>query len=105
VQVGIDTDWAQVSAGNASTCARKSNGSLWCWGASSGGQLGLGDFGQRKAPTAVGAALWSDVRMGYLHTCAVRSDGALVCWGSGELGQNGAGDGFVLAPTVLAAVK
>jgi alpha-tubulin suppressor-like RCC1 family protein len=105
VQVGLDTDWAQVTAGNAATCARKTGGSLWCWGANSGGQLGLGDLGQRKAPVVVGAALWTDVHLGYLHTCAVRSDGALVCWGSGELGQNGIGDGFLPGPTLLAAVK
>ncbi len=105
VQVGVDLDWAQVTAGNASTCARKSNGSLWCWGANGSGQLGLGDFGQRKAPAAVGAAMWSDVRLGYAHACGVRGDGALVCWGSGELGQNAVGDGFALAPTLVAAVK
>ena len=32
-RIGNDTDWASVSARGGSSCAIKSDGSLWCWGA------------------------------------------------------------------------
>ena len=102
-KIGTDTDWAIVSAGNLSTCAQKKNGTLWCWGFNGFGQLGLGDLGQRKAPTeVVGGATWADVRVGYAQTCGMRTDGTLWCWGSGEFGQNATGDGFAIVPTLIA---
>ncbi|ELV7526136.1 T9SS type A sorting domain-containing protein [Flavobacterium psychrophilum] len=42
VQIGFDTDWAQVSPGLDNSVALKSNGSLLTWGSNLHGQLGVG---------------------------------------------------------------
>ncbi|HSV40479.1 MAG TPA: hypothetical protein VLI04_17080 [Nocardioidaceae bacterium] len=40
VQVGIATDWSTASAGTGHTCALKTDGSAYCWGSDTWGQLG-----------------------------------------------------------------
>lgn len=41
-RVSTSSDWTQVSAGHDHTCALKNDGTLWCWGSNSHGQLGVG---------------------------------------------------------------
>lgn len=41
----LGTSVVQVSAGNKHTCARKNDGTLWCWGYNYSGQLGIGTSG------------------------------------------------------------
>ena len=99
VQVaGGDTDWASVSAGGDHTCARKTTGQLFCWGADHSGQVGdggpLGLVFALPAPVEVfgGATDWASVRAaGRLHTCARRTTGQLFCWGADGSGQLGNG--------------
>lgn len=41
IQIGTDADWNDVAAGrNKTTCALKTNGTLWCWGSRFGGETG-----------------------------------------------------------------
>src|SRR5262249_7477943 len=47
---------AYVVAGDAHTCARKTNGSLECWGDNRYGQLGTGDLVRRERPTRIDLA-------------------------------------------------
>jgi alpha-tubulin suppressor-like RCC1 family protein len=54
VQVGTDTNWASVSAGENHTMAIKTTGTLWAWGSNSSGQLGLGNTTNRSSPVQVG---------------------------------------------------
>ena len=44
----------KIAAGDGFTVALKSDGSLWAWGGSNYGQLGLGDTRDRHTPTEVG---------------------------------------------------
>src|SRR5687767_2846250 len=56
------TMWRNVSTGRDSTCGVKTDGSLWCWGDNTYGQLGLGDTTDRLVPTRVDKSLlWQDV--------------------------------------------
>lgn len=93
-QVPGDTVWTDLTARTRHTCAIASDGSLWCWGDDSDGQLGLGDVGiDRHEPTEVApGTTWRAVRAGALHTCAIDDAGALWCWGANDTGQLGLGD-------------
>ncbi|MCA8837601.1 MAG: putative Ig domain-containing protein [Proteobacteria bacterium] len=95
--VGMNADWATVSAGYEHTCAIKTNGQLFCWGANSGGRLGLGTpgFVDVFVTTRVGADTdWATVDAGRLHTCAIKTSGQLHCWGSNSRGRLGLGDNY-----------
>ena len=53
VQIGTDTHWAKVSAGDSHSMAVKTDGTLWGWGDNSGGGLGDGTKTQRNAPVQI----------------------------------------------------
>lgn len=94
------TDWVQVSGGGAHTCALKTDGRLYCWGAGGEGRLGHGSTTNSLVPVqeATEATDWVQVSCGSYHTCAVKVDGRLYCWGhgdDGELGHGSATDSLV----------
>lgn len=93
--LGAATTWSRVSAGGDHTCARKTNGRLFCWGDDGSGQLGNGGVvtADQVAPVQVAGAStdWISVSAGGLHTCARRTMGRLFCWGSDGFGQLGNG--------------
>lgn len=65
LQVGTATDWVSVSTGFGHTCGIRTGGTLWCWGSSSDGQLGLGNLAPQTAPAQVGTATgWTGVAAG-----------------------------------------
>jgi alpha-tubulin suppressor-like RCC1 family protein len=87
-----------ISAGTEHTCARKSDGTIWCWGSGPDGELGDGvchDYTAGCAsavpgPTqAVGVANATEIYAAISHTCALISDGTLMCWGDNTYGQLG----------------
>jgi len=95
VRVGTANDWKAVSAGGYQcSFALKKDNSLWAWGNSSSGQLGLGnDDTFRSAPVLVGAAKdWAAVTAGQYYTLAIKIDGSIWAWGSNGNGQLGVGD-------------
>jgi len=96
--VGTDRDWRMAKVGGYHTCALKASGSMWCWGANTYGQLGLGDTDSRDVPTEL-AGTWSNLTPGTdgEHTCAIQAEqirtrGTLWCWGNNDEGQLGTGD-------------
>ncbi|MBK8480087.1 MAG: PQQ-binding-like beta-propeller repeat protein [Proteobacteria bacterium] len=107
----LGTTVADVAANYAHTCARRQDGSLWCWGANTYGQLGDGTTLDRWSPvpvTALGSAV-SEVRAGSYHTCARKIDGSVACWGRNNYGQLGDGTttdslGPIAVPTLGNAV-
>lgn len=81
--------FSQICAGALSTCAVRSDSSLWCWGDNDKGQLRLSSSDDRLSPAEVAGISWRQVACGQYHACAVRSDGTLACWGNNESGQLG----------------
>jgi alpha-tubulin suppressor-like RCC1 family protein len=93
-QVGTSTNWEAVFAGNDSTAAIRTGGSLWVWGRNNSGQLGQNDLVDRSSPVQVGALTnwtkevgWNDKVLGVIKT-----DGTLWTWGEAGFGQTGRND-------------
>lgn len=81
-------DVVEVDAG-ASThanhfCARKADGTVWCWGAGESGQLGSGVAANATVPVqVVGLKDATSISAGGRHSCAVTAEGSVWCWGLG----------------------
>lgn len=86
-------DAIAVGAGHRHTCAVRADGTVWCWGDASRGQLGpewggTTSSSPRDVPGVEGAI---DVVAGDGHTCALLEDGTVDCWGwdrQAQLGQD-----------------
>lgn len=80
----------EVSAGQGHTCARKENGTVWCWGFNQFGQLGDGTRNQSLLPVQVTGPVGAvQISAGWNHACARKQDGTASCWGNGFSGQLG----------------
>jgi RHS repeat-associated protein len=113
---GALTDVTAMAAGNAFTLAVRSDGTVWSWGASSGGELGLGTgvSGDYTTPQQVidpadpsgfltGVAT---VAAGGGHALALKQNGTVYGWGYngyGQVGSNGTTD--VDTPTVISGLS
>jgi alpha-tubulin suppressor-like RCC1 family protein len=87
-------DYIEICTGETHTCGLRSGGVLDCWGGNGDGQLGLGDFEARLAPTSLsGARRFLSVACGGNITCALAEEGALYCWGNNGEGALGQGEG------------
>lgn len=84
---------AQVSCGDAFTCALLRDGRVACFGANNVNQIGDGTTGERRTPTLVSSAeRFEQIESGERHSCAIRqSDNAVFCWGEGSYGKLGDG--------------
>jgi alpha-tubulin suppressor-like RCC1 family protein len=95
----------QLAAGSAHTCARKADGSLWCWGDNSEGTIGDGTMINRPTPVPVpslGIGIVAESSMGTSHSCVRKNDGTAWCWGNNHAGQ--LGDGTTINRTSPVAV-
>lgn len=84
----------EVRAGSNSVCARKADGTVWCWGRNQLGQLGSGasdagfDGTAHATPVQVpGLTGVVSVAVGGQHACAIRGDGTVACWGANSNGE------------------
>ena len=75
LQIGTAT-WKSVATSNSSvhTCGVRTDGSLWCWGASPDGALGQGATTFVSVPAWVGTKTWRSVSVGNQHTVGVLDD-------------------------------
>jgi alpha-tubulin suppressor-like RCC1 family protein len=91
-QVGVLSNWTQISAGGSHSMAVASNGTLWTWGANNNGQLGLRDTATRSSPVQVGTRSdWTQVSANGNMSLAIRSDKTLWVWGTNNYGELGLG--------------
>ncbi len=95
IQIGSANNWQSVTGGASHTTAIKNDGTLWCWGQNTYGQLGDGTMTNSLIPIQIGSANnWQSVSGGGAHTMAIKSVGTLWGWGSNSSGQVGDGTSF-----------
>jgi alpha-tubulin suppressor-like RCC1 family protein len=83
---------AQVALGSSHTCARKTDGTVWCWGYDLWGQVSAsGPMGSPLQVTSLGTTV-VEVAAGTDHSCVGRMDGSAWCWGRNNFGQLGDGN-------------
>jgi hypothetical protein len=97
------TNVDELAIGGYCSCARRTDGVVFCWGQNLYGQVGNGSF---SASVSMAQGVFSDAAqiVGGSTPCAVRTDGSLFCWGlnsSGELG-NGSTVGDSASPVAVA---
>ena len=81
------TGVVEVGLGDATSCARRSDGSVWCWGSNGYGQLGTGLLSPATQASPVPVALPAQataLAVGNDHACALLADGSVVCWGENQ---------------------
>ena len=87
----------EVVLGSIFSCARLSDGTVWCWGSNGDGQLGAGPGSGSSTPkqvrdtTSIDFTEIIDIAAGGAHACAVTRSGDVYCWGAGSNGQLGYG--------------
>src|SRR5262249_42139493 len=69
-------------------CALAADGSAWCWGMNSYGELGNGSQADSSRPVRVAGGLqFVSISAGRFHTCGVTREDVVWCWGGfGGLG-------------------
>jgi alpha-tubulin suppressor-like RCC1 family protein len=100
--VGVLSNIIKVAAGYKFSVALASDGSVWCWGENSFGQLGNDNIGiNENFPVKVvgvggggflGNVTKIDAPAGGHHVLALLSDNKVVSWGYGTSGQMSNGD-------------
>ncbi|MCZ7683004.1 MAG: hypothetical protein M5U28_31030 [Sandaracinaceae bacterium] len=100
LRVGGATDWTAIAAGEGHSVALRADGSLWSWGRSTSGEVGVAGV-DVPTPTRIGAdSTWTAIAAGESHSMALRADGTAWVWGNGGYGQIGDGSlGSRTSPT------
>jgi alpha-tubulin suppressor-like RCC1 family protein len=84
-----------IAAGQDTTCALLTDGTVRCWGKNNYGQLGVGstnDVGDNELPTAANAQVSLGGTASFIavagdQTCAALSSGPIRCWGYNAYNQ------------------
>ena len=104
VRVSGGLTFTEIDTGTRAACGLTADGSAYCWGANSGGELGIGrrDDGAHPTPQRVSG----DVRFRALSlgevSCGISTDVHLYCWGvtaGGHLGNGENRPGARTTPT------
>jgi hypothetical protein len=83
----------EVEVGAEAACARKSDGTVWCWGTNQLGELATAPGTLSSSLYPIQVQLLSSAA-GLIHGpsytfCAVMQDSSVVCWGADGFGQAG----------------
>jgi alpha-tubulin suppressor-like RCC1 family protein len=90
---GVD----QMSVANDHVCAHKTDGTIWCWGSNSYGQIGVGTSSSSNPtylnPVQVTSLMTAGVQVsvGQYVSCAVDTANDVWCWGYNSYGEIGQG--------------
>jgi alpha-tubulin suppressor-like RCC1 family protein len=96
-QVGTQTNWSKISAGNSHCLALKNDNTLWAWGRNSDGQVGVdSNSSMFVSPQQIGTDNdWLMISAGDEYSFAIKTNGTLWAWGdniNGQLGDNSTED-------------
>lgn len=122
IQVGVDADWVEASAGTRYSLARKEDGTVWAWGGNSYRELGIGrDTAAVTSPEPVcqvydeAGRTCTEVFSGATRVMAanvasfaLKGDGTVWAWGYDSNGALGLGevlgDFYAAAPSQVCEV-
>jgi len=88
--------WKKIVARGSVACGLKVDGTAWCWGNDTNGQLGNGAVvtaNQNVPSPVIGGASWVDISSGSggSFMCGEKTDGSFWCWGQELNGRFGNG--------------
>ena len=88
---GTSTNWSKLELKVSHAASIKSNGTLWCWGLGTSGQLADNTSTSKSIPVQeiTYSTNWSKASVGGTHTGAIKTDSTLWTWGAGTNGQLG----------------
>ena len=89
-----------VSVGQYGGCALLIDGSVYCWGLGTQGQLGNGNMSNSNIPVEVDIPIGryaTSIDNGLNHACAILDNLSIYCWGDNEHGQLGDGNNLDLS--------
>ncbi len=87
---GLPPKIIKISAGSNHTCGLDDNGSVYCWGLNTQGQLGNYSENTKSSPVKLNFnEKFIDISAGFEHTCGVTDTQDVYCWGSNATGQLG----------------
>jgi alpha-tubulin suppressor-like RCC1 family protein len=96
-----------LSAGAAHTCGIVTDGTAYCWGDNSAGQLGdSGREASSATPVIVyGGRKFVAIAAGAHHTCGIGTDSSAYCWGDNSFGQLGDSVATGVSDTAVRVVR
>jgi hypothetical protein len=99
--------FTQLSGGWEHTCGLTGDGTAYCWGKSTYGELGNGAGSASATPVAITERRFTTIGAGFYHTCGISTDGPTYCWGDDREGRLGLGffSGGTRTPSLVAGGK
>jgi alpha-tubulin suppressor-like RCC1 family protein len=92
--------------GAGTSCVVIADGSVWCWGDGSNGELGNGTTNTILYPVKVNDITNATAAAaGENYACALLANGSVKCWGKNDVGQLGLGPGDTTSYSIPEPVK
>ena len=94
IEIPSNSSAVTVDSGAFHSCVGMNDGSMYCWGYNSYGQLGNGGTTRAGIPMPVpldSTQSPTDIQVGLFHSCALFDSGEMSCWGDNAYGQIGDG--------------
>lgn len=102
-QIGANTDWIDIAAGEYHSLALKNNGTVWSAGSNYFGELGNGTGGSigtyNQTFTQNSPAVFSNIYCGLYNSVAFNLEGDIYTWGNNQYGTKG--NGIIDPPSIL----